>query len=429
MQLSTRIIVREEVDCFLLYNGDNGGLISLEKSTFEGLAAAESNPNRIYTDLVAWLGAYGFLEGELSQHCGTPQVSAELLSDSAHGFFGLRSQISPLNVLWSITPACNLRCLYCFPNVSFHSTVTEALTLSDLLSIADKLIESRVLKVTLSGGECLLHNGLWTIVERLRSAGLTVAILTNGTAISRQVAEQMSKNGVIVGVSLDGQNEEVNRTTRGRGAFEKTVTGIKRLVAESVPVTILVTVTRHNYPILEELIAFISDLGILSITLQDLRPFGTRNDYDRLRLTVEQERTLPTFFDKLSKMRPDILINPTELFIFSQPGASGRLMHCPAGDNFAYIDFYGDVYPCTSLPSFWLGNILGDVSLSVLWQESDAILRLRRMKTLPVTVIQECTECSNRVNCEGGCRGDALFYRGDLMGLPSRCPKALGILV
>jgi radical SAM protein with 4Fe4S-binding SPASM domain len=189
-----------------------------------------------------------------------------------------------------------------------------------------------------------------------------------------------------------------------------------------------VTLTRHNFPFIEELLGILEAKGVEYIRLQDLRPFGTKDVYDNMRLTIEQERQLYETVCTAKQKYPSININTSELFVFSKENVNGKIMQCPAGDNFGYIDFYGDIYPCTSLPSFRMGNLLGNASLSKLWQSSDAIVDLRRIKDMPLERIDECGKCTNRSYCDGGCRGDALFYCNDLFGLPSRCPKRLGIV-
>ncbi len=158
-----------------------------------------------------------------------------------------------------------------------------------------------------------------------------------------------------------------------------------------------------------------ASLGVDSINLQDLRPFGTREIYDRTRLTVGQEHRLQSLFERLRVAYPDMNLETSELFLCWKLKVNGRVMQCPAGDHFAYIDFHGDVYPCTSLPSFKLGNLLQGDSLIDLWQHSAPIKALRQLKSLKLTELAGCSACADEPCCDGGCRGDALFYRGDLL--------------
>lgn len=431
VNLASHVIVREERDSILLFNGANAGLVSIRKSDYATLTSPGHTLPVGLLELYAWLYANGFfaldavgLDARLPAR--NPDKAREAISD---GFFDLRSDLSPLHVLWAVTPRCNLRCIYCFPNAYEHSKVFRAPSLESLQCVAEQLVRAKVLKVTISGGECLLIPNTWEVVRRLKNAGIRVTLLSNGTTIDASTIEMIKTHQVSLGISLDAPNEQTNAITRGPGAFRKTVHAIDAAATAGVSIAVLVTVTRHNFPLLDEHLSFLESIGVRCVTLQDLRPFGTKEDYDRHRLTVNQETILNDYLALLKAKHPACLIYPTELLSFSKDTTSGRIMNCPAGDNNGYIDFYGDLYPCTSLPSFKLGNLIGDSSLIELWQRSEAITTLRQLKAMPLDALPECSVCSNRLHCEGGCRGDALFYSGDVLGLPSRCPKRLGLCI
>lgn len=423
--LSDRVIIREEAGGYLLYNGDNGGLIHLSHEAYENWILNESSTGAGYEEFHRWLLASGFLALSPTEDYQEP---AAQIRDFQDLFYGLRSRRNPLNVLWALTPRCNLKCIYCFPDARFHSEKIKDTPLELSLAVADQLIEAKVLKVTLSGGECLLYPGIWAVAERLRTAGLTVAIISNGAPITEEVAQKIRTLNICVGISLDGPNEQVHSQTRGAGAFRRAEAAINRLLEAGVPVSVLVTLTRHNFDCLEEHVAWIVRLGVNFVTLQDLRPFGTKELYDKTRLTVVQESRLEEAFVRLRSRYANLVIEPSELFICRKQVATGKVMPCPAGDNFAYIDFNGDVFPCTSAPSFKLGNVLKGESLSTVWRKSGAILAFRRLKQMNITDLPGCADCSNTAHCEGGCRGDALFYHGNLYARPSRCPRDMGVL-
>jgi radical SAM protein with 4Fe4S-binding SPASM domain len=425
IKLDSRIIVREESDCYLLYNGVNRGLISVSKEAYNRCITENKWSNHDIV-LKKWLFENDFLvkkPDKEKRNMQKPEIEPFLASTS---FFDLKSEYSPLNVLWALSPKCNLNCTYCFPDAQAHSSLLGNPTTERLLKIANKLIQAKVLKATLTGGECLLLKNLSTVVKQLKEAGITVALLSNGTSISAKMLKEIKNNEVFMGISLDGSNEEINSLTRGRFVFEKTVKTINKLLENGVPTTIMVTVTKNNFSDLYRIVEFVSSLGISSVTLQDLRPFGTKETYDELRLTSNQEKDLEDTIDSIAKSFPNIFLNTSELMIFHKSKTNDLIMQCPAGDNFAYIDFYGDFYPCTSLQTFKLGNLLDDSSITELWQNSKSIKLLRTLKNTSLNRIKACNSCENNPFCDGGCRGDALFYNNDLFGAPSRCPKELG---
>ncbi|MCW4030392.1 MAG: radical SAM protein [Candidatus Bathyarchaeota archaeon] len=424
VELDPKVIVREEAACYLLYNGLNLGLISVSKEAYHRCILKDNFEKQDETFL-NWLFTNSFLKEKPQNPTAAPVDDG--VPHTAATFYDIKSEISPLNILWALSPKCNLSCIYCFPDAKTHQTKEKTLTLREFEEIADKIIQAKAFKVTLTGGECLLLEDLWSVVEKLKAAGVTVAVLTNGVSMPPEVLQKIKAFNLFVGISLDGSTEEVNSLTRGKSAFQKTVNTIKKLIENGVSTTVMVTVTKHNFSEIEKIADLASALGVSAITLQDLRPFGTKNDYDQLKLTPVQEKKLKNLLTRLIAEYPKIFFNTAELTIFDRANPEGNQMQCPAGDNFAYIDFYGDLYPCTSLSTFKLGNLLGG-SISELWQNSESIKQLRAIKASPIDNLPECRSCANKVNCDGGCRGDALFYNNDLLGLPSRCPKALGNL-
>jgi radical SAM protein with 4Fe4S-binding SPASM domain len=423
--LDPKIIVRTEKQYYLLYNGENLGLITVSKETFER-CITQNNWENQDEKFQEWLYKNDFLTEKATKSAdGKNSEVDEEPPKTEQTFYELKSEISPLNILWALSPKCNLTCVYCFPDAKTHRSINKSLSTEELGKIADKIVESKALKVTLSGGECLLLKELWGIVKKLKAAGITVAILSNGIRMPDDALKKIKENKLFVGVSLDGPNEAVNSQTRGPLAFKKTISTIKRLLEDFVPTTVMVTVTKHNFCELERIVQLLSDLGVSAITFQDLRPFANKKQYDELRLTAKQEKELKHTLSKLVSSFPKIYFNTSELLIFNRSNLNGNLMQCPAGDNFAYIDFDGNLFPCTSLPTFKLGNLLEENKISKLWQNSESIKLLRRLKESSLSNIPECQTCTNKENCDGGCRGDALFYTDNLLGLPSRCPKAL----
>ena len=332
MQLTQRVITRDEDDGWLLYNGDNGGLIKVTHDAYKRFFVQGSDTGNDYEALYAWLLRHGFL----STRFATPPPPNPAVEPAAgfDGFFRLRSERSPMNVLWAVTPACNLRCIYCFPDAVSHAKRFENPPLDALLGVAEEIVNAKVLKVTLSGGECLLLPDVWEIADQLRRAGITVVMLSNGGPVTERVAQRAKALGLIFGISLDGPDEASNSPTRGPRAYNRSIRALQRLVKWDVPVSVIITVTTYNFEYIESLVVQVEDLGVKSVTFQDLRPFGTRDIYDRTRLTADQERKLSSLFTRLYAAHPRMNLQTSELFFCSTKKTNDRIMQCPAWRSF-----------------------------------------------------------------------------------------------
>jgi len=144
------------------------------------------------------------------------------------------------------TPFCNIDCRYCYlPNRS-SKAVVERTTLSNLFTQVFQAGWARnPLTVIWHAGEPMVmpigfYRDAFELVAQLKPAdlSLTHAFQTNGTLIDDDWCEFLLAQRVNVGVSIDGPKRfhDRNRVTRaGRGTFDKTIGGIRRLRKHGVP--------------------------------------------------------------------------------------------------------------------------------------------------------------------------------------------------
>lgn len=69
------------------------------------------------------------------------------------------------SILWSITGKCNCRCRHCYMDAP--DALMGELTTEQCFSIIDQMAECGVLRVELTGGEPLVRNDFWKIVDHL----------------------------------------------------------------------------------------------------------------------------------------------------------------------------------------------------------------------------------------------------------------------
>jgi radical SAM protein with 4Fe4S-binding SPASM domain len=433
MLLNSRVFLREEEDCFIVYNGDNGKAVCLSSKDGKALRDADT---QYFTDkdneaFLYKLHDMGFIQ--IPDTLNKINVEEEVDGISDVNVLTLKSRRNPYKVLWGITPKCNLKCLYCWPDVASVVRQTSGLHLDELKKIANQLVSAQVCKVIISGGEALLCKDIWDIIKVLRDGGCTVLLISNGTTINKNVLDKIKANDVALGISIDASTDDVNAITRRRNIVQMVSNAIKDILKEGIPLGVLVTVTRHNFDYLEEHISYLDKLGVEVVILQDLRPFGSTEDYDNTRLTVEQEIELPKCLSRIEKNYKNIRFDTTELLAFSNKclnkTTKNTIMQCDAGENSAYVDFHGNFFPCSFLETLKLGNLLDEAAtLTDLWRNSENIIKLRKIKNMSIQSLKDCHGCSQIENCDGGCRGDALFITGDFYGQASRCPRRMGII-
>ena len=140
-----------------------------------------------------------------------------------------RSRLETLQV--NLGYKCNQSCLHCHVNAGPSRTeMMSAETLTDVLSF---LKVSSVKALDITGGAPELHPDFRKLVESARQLGTQVIDRCNLTVLLEPGQEDtalfLSKNEVEITASLPCYTEELVDRQRGKGVYEKSIEGLRRL--------------------------------------------------------------------------------------------------------------------------------------------------------------------------------------------------------
>jgi AdoMet-dependent heme synthase len=204
-------------------------------------------------------------------------------------------------VFWEVTKGCNLRCIHC------RATATELSSPTDLptrtaLNIIDQIAAAANPILVLSGGEPLYRSDIFQLARYGTDKGLRVALATNGTLVTKDVARMIVDAGVRrVSISLDGADPLTHDSFRGiPGAFEAAVRGLQNLKALGMSVQINMTIARHNAHQLPDVLQLARNLGADALHTFLLVPVGCGVDIaaEQMVPPEEYERMLNWFYDQ-----------------------------------------------------------------------------------------------------------------------------------
>jgi AdoMet-dependent heme synthase len=204
-------------------------------------------------------------------------------------------------VFWEVTKGCNLRCIHC------RATATELSSPTDLptrtaLGIIDQISAAANPILVLSGGEPLYRSDIFQLARYATDQGLRVALATNGTLVTKDVARMIVDSGVRrVSISLDGADAVTHDSFRGiPGAFDAAVHGLRNLKALGMSVQINMTIARHNAHQLPEVLQLARSLGADALHTFLLVPVGCGVDIaaEQMVPPEEYERMLNWFYDQ-----------------------------------------------------------------------------------------------------------------------------------
>ena len=214
---------------------------------------------------------------------------------------GAVGENKPRLIFWEVTKGCNLRCIHC------RATATELSSPTDLpprsaLEIIDQIAAAGNPILVLSGGEPLYRNDIFRLARYATDKGLRVALATNGTLVTKNVARMIVDAGVRrVSISLDGADSLTHDTFRGiPGAFEAAVHGLRNLKDLGMSVQINMTIARHNAYQLPDVLQLARNLGADALHTFLLVPVGCGVDIaaEQMVPPEEYERMLNWFYDQ-----------------------------------------------------------------------------------------------------------------------------------
>jgi heme b synthase len=336
-------------------------------------------------------------------------------------------------VFWETTAGCNLECIHCRRLEVSRELAKDDLTTAEAFSLIDSLVEFAKPILVLSGGEPLFRPDIYEIARYATDRGLTVAMASNGTLITEEVARRIKESGVRrVSISLDGASAPVHDAFRQiPGSFEAAIRGLRHCQAAGLETQINSTVARHNVHELEDLYRLALELGAKALHIFMLVPVGCGVEIaeDQMLPAEQYEEVLHWFYDisKEKKIETKATCAPHYFRIIRQRakaegirvtpethGMAAMTKGCLAGTAVCFVSHKGEVFPCGYLP-VTCGNIKTQ-SFRQIWEESRVFADLRD----PEKLEGKCGLCEFKKVCEG-CRARAYFEAGSYLAEEPYC--------
>jgi len=207
----------------------------------------------------------------------------------------------PRLIFWEVTKGCNLRCIHCRATATELSSPTD-LSTHTALGIIDQIAAAANPILVLSGGEPLYRSDIFQLAHYATDKGLRVALATNGTLVTKEVARMIVDSGVKrVSISLDGADAPTHDAFRGiPGAFDAAVQGLRNLKALGMSVQINMTIARHNAEQLPDVLRLAKSLGADALHTFLLVPVGCGVDIaaEQMVSPEKYEAMLNWFYDQ-----------------------------------------------------------------------------------------------------------------------------------
>ena len=302
--------------------------------------------------------------------------------------------MAPRHLDLVLTYRCNNNCFFCYHG---GSKISKEMSREELDILFGKIDNIGIVEINFTGGEPLLRfDVLKYLIDRYHDE-FWMQITTNGRLLSSNKCKQLKNKGLQhIQIAMEHSSPFEHDAICGvSGAWEDTVRGIKNALDSGLSVATMTTLMKENKDCMDDLVYFLSDLGVKTILINSL----FYNNVNSSRLTeVEMKETLQKM-NCISKK--DIKIRwlfPTCQKIFD-PIKLGfdEYRRCTALTGSIAVEPNGNVIPCVCWFGESCGNIVSD-DWSKIWS-SETAKKIRSNKINK----QQCARCEWIVRCNGSC--------------------------
>jgi radical SAM protein with 4Fe4S-binding SPASM domain len=342
-----------------------------------------------------------------------------------------KSRRSVSCVILNITNRCNLRCRHCAVYEDERNALPAGVaplshsehnrkdgtqggmngdpSANDIFQLIDHFGRCEVQHLVLYGGEPLLRSDIVKILQYCAGRFSKLGLATNGTLMSLELCKTIASCVSQVMISLDGSNANTHDAMRGRGAFQKTMDGIRMLqAADCTNILLKAVVTRQNVNNIPNMVRLARKLGV-RLELSVYHPLG-RGCVAMSEYELDSDKIIEAF--KRFWLLAEYYELPSASFNATCSRWIGQAaVNCGAGVNCQLVDTNGNVYPCEGLQylPFKFGNLRE--------QLNERELVLPQIAGRSVDDLAYCSDCSVRYFCRGGCA--AVSYSSQHLDQPS----------
>jgi radical SAM protein with 4Fe4S-binding SPASM domain len=204
----------------------------------------------------------------------------------------------PAHGAFELTSRCNLACRMCYVRhaAGDMTQAAQELPASAWLDLARQAVDNGMVFLLLTGGEVFLRRDFFEIYEPLTRMGLVLALFTNGTLITNDIAARLAQAPPSrTEITLYGATADTYEAVTGRpGSFAACCAGIEALVSHRVPLGLKTTITRQNVSELEAMRQMAHNWGVpfSAAWMLSGRPDRTASEVEDCRLPVADCVTL-----------------------------------------------------------------------------------------------------------------------------------------
>lgn len=302
-----------------------------------------------------------------------------------------------------ITNECSHLCSFCYAEAN-KKNILEA-DLQTLIKIVDKLVEARVKKITLLGGDPASYSELKTIAKYIKYRDIDLTLHSNTLSEQYISLKEISKYfSCIVTTFHSDKATKHDKVSGVRGSFTNSIDKMKKLSNMDLEIGIAINLVPSTVDCLYSIInsIYCEGLHLDFLMIQRIVPIG-RTTYNNMGKYKLNPNHVKNAFLQLERIKEDyginIVLEDSFPICASVDLLKKYITKCKWGFTKIAIGSTGEILTCAANPSAYLGSVF-DGPLLDIWNNSPNINAYRNNTKLP----QMCKECGYLTSCGGGCR-------------------------
>ncbi len=316
-----------------------------------------------------------------------------------------------VSISYELTGRCNLRCGFCYNPWRTELSPPGELPTRDAINLLAKLIDLTGCKyVSLTGGEPLLRSDIYEIIRFLKSKGIKVALVTNGTLLDREAIKRCLSDGVdLFQVTLLGDRADLHNRLTGCDCFEKVIEAILDITKEGGSVDTFFVATRDNVLSFKNTLELNVLLRVKRVAFGRFTPGGAglRGWHELMPSPGMIDEALSAADEIVTKYDISVVASMPILPCLNDLSRYTNIDFCfcavGSDETFIAVDPLGNLKACNHSPQA-LGNVLKD--------EIQDPLESAFIRDFVTKLPEYCLDCPANKVCKGGCRSSAYVCYG-----------------
>jgi MoaA/NifB/PqqE/SkfB family radical SAM enzyme len=171
--------------------------------------------------------------------------------------------ILSIDLWFELETECNLNCVFCYNFWKDNKQIkTKRLLENDIKVVLNNIFETVKCKnIALSGGEPLLRNDIFEIIDFLGKKNVNITLVTNSLSLNESKIDFLKNYNISFEIPLHSTNEKTHNYLTQNDSWEKTLENIINL-KQTFNVTPVFVATKKN---LNDFLDYLETMYILDI--------------------------------------------------------------------------------------------------------------------------------------------------------------------